>query len=71
MNDRFLDSDDLEQRAENQRLRLHQSVTELRSSVRQNLDPRYVAHEHLWSVSTAVGLLAMVVGYGVASIFSE
>jgi hypothetical protein len=68
---RPLPGDDLEQQAENQRARLHQSVTELRSTVRQTLDFRKVAHDHLWPVSAALGALALAVGYGVASFFSD
>lgn len=66
-----LPGDDLEQQAENQRERLHQSVTELRSSVRQRLNVRKAAQDHLWTASTALGLLALTVGYGVAAFFSD
>lgn len=62
-------ADYLEQQAANERERLHQSVTELRSSVRQRLDVRTAAQSYLWPISAAAGMLAFALGYGIAAIF--
>ncbi len=64
-------SDDLEQRAANQRLRLHNSVSELRSSVREKLDVQKAARTYVWRASAIGGLLALVVGYGIAGAFTD
>jgi hypothetical protein len=64
-------SDALEQRAESERARLQQSVTELRSSVRQRLDVRKAAHDYVWQASAVAGALALAVGYGVAAMFTD
>jgi len=59
----------LEQRAVEQRRRLHDSVAELRSTVRQRLDVKRTAREHFWPVAAVVSLAMLLLGYGVASIF--
>lgn len=64
-------SDELEQRAANQRQRLHDSVTELRSSVRESLDVQKAARAHVWKASAIGGLLALALGYGIAGAFTD
>ncbi len=64
-------SDELEQRAANQRLRLHNSVTELRSSVRERLDVQKAARTYVWKASAIGGLLALALGYGIAGAFTD
>jgi len=64
-------NDDLEQRAASQRLRLHHSVSELRSTVRERLDVEKTARTYLWPVSAVAGLLALVLGYSVAGAFRD
>lgn len=59
----------LEQRAVEQRRRLHDSVAELRRTVRQRLDVKQTAREHFWPVASVVSLAMLLLGYGVASIF--
>jgi hypothetical protein len=58
----------LEQRAVEQRRRLHDSVAELRSTVRQRLDVKRTAREHFWPVASVVSLAMLLLGYGMASI---
>ncbi len=59
----------LEQRASEQRRRLHNSVAELRSSVRERLDARRLASQYVWQLAGVATVAAMVVGWGVTSIF--
>lgn len=65
----------LEQRAAEQRRRLHNSVAELRTTVRQRvrerLDFKRQAREHLWPATAAVSLVALTLGYGVAGMFTR
>ena len=59
----------LEQRAVEQRRRLHDSMAELRRTVRQRLDVKRTAREHFWPVASVVSLAMLLLGYGLASIF--
>lgn len=65
----------LEQRAAEQRQRIHNSVGELRSSlretVREHLDAKKYAREHLWGLLTVGSLVAMASGYGFAGMFTR
>jgi hypothetical protein len=73
-------SEVLEQRAAEQRQRLHNSVGQLRSSViglksaveenvRERLDVNRLARRHLWKFAAGASLMALCAGYGVAGIF--
>ena len=62
--------DVLEQRAAEQRQRLHNSVTELRGTVRQRLDVRRNARENFWPVASVVSLIALLLGYGMTGFFT-
>jgi hypothetical protein len=66
-----LPSNDLEQRAAGQRERLHNSVVELRSSVRERLDVHKAARTHLWQAAGTAGLIALALGYALAGAFTE
>ena len=65
----------LEQRAAEQRRKIHNSVSELKRSVRQTvrerLDVKRYARTYLWPAASAVSLLGMVVGYGIAGVFTR
>jgi hypothetical protein len=61
----------LEQHAAEQRRRLHNSVTELRSTVRERLDVERVARENFWPMASAVSLAMLLLGYGMARFFSS
>ena len=64
-------TDVLEQRAASQRQRLHESVKELRSTVRERLDVKKAARSYVWPLSAAAGLVAFALGYGITSAFSD
>lgn len=64
----------LEERAEEQRRQLHNSVSELKSSVRETvrerLEIRRYVDKYYWPATAAVSLSALLLGYGTASVFS-
>ena len=75
-------SEILEQRAAEQRKRLHNSVSDLRSSltdlkssveenVRERLDVTRFARQHLGALAAGVSVMAMLAGYGVAGMFTK
>ncbi len=64
-------TDVLEQRAASQRQRLHESVEELRSTVRERLDVQKAARVYVLPLSAAAGLLAFALGYGIAGAFKD
>jgi hypothetical protein len=66
-----LPADALEQRAASQRQRLHDSVSELRSNVRQHLDVQQAARTCVWRASAVAGLIALALGYGIAGSFTD
>ena len=61
----------LEERAAEQRRQLHNSVSELRSSVRERLDVKKNAREYLLPASGVAAVLGLVMGYGLAGIFFD
>ena len=63
--------DVLEKRAAEQRRQLHNSVIELRQSVRDRLDVKRNVREHLWSAAGALAVMGLVVGYAVAGVFTS
>jgi hypothetical protein len=67
----LLSAEALEQRANEQRQRLHDTVIELRSSVSERLDVEKMAQQHVWSISAGTGIVALILGYGIAGLFSD
>ncbi len=65
-----LPTDILEQRAAEQRWRIHNSMAELRSQVKEKLDPQKRAREYLGPLSAAATVLGMLFGFGVAGWFT-
>jgi hypothetical protein len=66
--------ENLELRAVEQRNRLHQTASELKGKIaqtREQLDPARNVREHFAVVATAAGTLALLVGYGVAGMFTR
>jgi hypothetical protein len=61
----------LESNAQAQRAKLHQGVAELRSTVRQALDAKKLAREHLWPAAGVASVLGLLLGYGLAGIFTR
>ncbi len=64
-----LPTDVLELRAAEQRRRLHNSVADLRERMKEKLDVKNAAREHLVSAAGVAGVLGLLFGYAVASVF--
>ena len=64
-------TDILELRAAEQRRRLHNSVAELRTQMRSKLDITKNAREYVWPASGVVGLIGLVLGFGIAGVFTR
>jgi hypothetical protein len=64
-------TDVLELRAEEQRRKLHNSVAELRTQVREKLDVRKNAREYIVPASGVVALMGLVFGYAAAGMFTR
>ena len=62
---------ELELRAAEQRKRLHTSVEALKEQVREKLDVKRNARQHLGLVSGIVSVLGLALGYGFAGIFTR
>lgn len=66
--------ENLELRAVEQRNRLHQTTSELKEKIaetREQLDPMRNVREHFAGVAAAASALALLVGYGVAGMFTR
>ncbi len=65
----------LEERAEEQRRRLHNSVRELKSSVRETvherLEMKVYLRKYFWQTTAAVSLVALLAGHGIAGLFTR
>jgi hypothetical protein len=62
--------DVLEKRAAEQRRQLHNSVIELRESVKERLDVKRNLRDHLWAASGGLAIVGLVLGYAVTGIFT-
>ncbi len=75
MSSNNLPADLLEQRAAEQRRRLHNSVSELRSSVteavREKLDVRRYLREYMGPATTAAAICGLLVGYATLGMFTK
>ena len=67
--------DILEKRAADQRRQLHNSVSELRQTVRQTvrekLDVKAYAREYVWPAAGAVTFIGLILGYAFAGMFTS
>jgi hypothetical protein len=74
MSDQDLPVEVLEERASQER-KLHDSVSELKSSVRETvrerLDVKLYVSKYFWPATAAVSLMALLLGYGTASVFTR
>ncbi len=61
----------LEERAADQRRQLHNTVVELKSSLRESLDIRRTAREYLLPAAGAAAFLGLLLGYGLAGMFTR
>jgi hypothetical protein len=70
-----LPADVLEKRAADQRRQLHNSIAELRTTVRDKvrsrLDYKRQAREHLWPAIGVISLVGLTMGYGTAGMFTK
>jgi hypothetical protein len=64
-----LPSQDLELKAADERRRLHETVTQLRSTVADILDVRRNVRQHLWELCTATAVISLATGYLVTGLF--
>ncbi len=75
MSSNNLPADMLEQRATEQRRRLHNSVGELRSSVteavREKLDFKRYLREYMGPAASAAAICGLLLGYNTAGIFTR
>lgn len=62
--------DILEVRAAEQRRRIHETVLALREQVEDKMDVRRHAAEYVWPASGVAALFGVVLGWGVAAMFS-
>jgi hypothetical protein len=63
--------DELEARAAEQRLRLHNNVIELRRTVRDRLDVERNVRDHLGPVAVVMAVLGAMLGYLAVGMFSR
>jgi hypothetical protein len=65
----------LEERAEEQRRKLHNSVVELKSSVsatvRERLDMKHQVLRRFWPATAVLSLVALLLGYSTAGMFTR
>jgi len=62
--------DVLEKQAADQRRQLHDTVTELRHTVKEKLDVKRNVRNHLGVVAGAMALAGLALGYTVAGVFT-
>jgi hypothetical protein len=62
---------DLETRAAEERKRLHTTIIELKSQVRETLDVKRAAREYVKPASAVCGVVALLAGYAFAGIFTR
>ena len=61
--------DVLEKKAAEQRRHLHDTVTELRQSVKEKLDVKRNVREHIWPATGVMALLGLALGYTITGVF--
>ena len=66
-----LPSHDLEAKAANDRRRLHSSVEELRSHLRDTLDVKKNTRDHLGLACAVAALVGVTAGYAFTGIFTD
>ena len=64
-----LPADALEAKAAEQRRQLHDSVADLRTTLRETLDVKRQARQHLASAAGALAFVGLLLGYAVAGMF--
>jgi hypothetical protein len=64
-----VNSQTLEATAQAQRIRLHESISELRNHMHHTLNVRRQVREHLLPASAVVAGLGLIIGFGMGGIF--
>ena len=64
-------TDTLEARAAEQRSQLHHSVGELKSTLREKLDIKKNARQHLAPAAGVAALAGLVLGYALTGVFTD
>lgn len=67
----MLPTEILEQRAIEQRRRLHNSVVELRSTLKERLNVRRTAREYMLPAAGVVAVVGLMMGYSLTGIFTS
>ena len=62
-------SDILELQAAEQRRRMHNTLTELRTTVAEKTDVVKITRNHLWPAAGVAAVLGLVLGYGIGGMF--
>ena len=63
--------DILERKAAQQRRQIHDSVVELRHSVKERLDLKRNLRMYLWPASGVLAIVGLALGYTVAGVFTR
>jgi len=63
--------DILENRAREQRKQIHNSVQQLRSTVKEKLDPKRNARQYFPQLGTVAAVIGLSAGYLVGGIFAD
>ena len=66
-----LPADVLEAKAAEQRRQLHESVLDLRTTLRETLDVKRQARQHLRPAAGATAFIGLLLGYTVAGLFAR
>jgi len=71
MTDNLPAAEVLEARAAEQRRQLHNSVTELRSTLKEKLNVKKTARQHLASAAGFAAVVGLALGYSLAAVFTD
>lgn len=63
--------DILERKAAEQRRQIHNSVVELRHSVKERLEIKRIVRGHFWKVAGTLAAAGLVLGYTLAGVFTR
>ena len=61
----------MEERAAQQRRKLHNTVTELRGTLAEKLDVKRTAREYMAQATGVAALVGLILGYGFAGMFTR
>jgi hypothetical protein len=62
---------DLQLRAVDERRRLQSSLVELKSRIRENMDVKRNAREHVWLASGILAAFGLLSGYAITGLFTR